>query len=193
MTYSDNHAIALNAHLESADRPPVLALNVTQIHDVLLDRHELLARIPLLKQRNHLARGHWRLEGHRHRRHDAAEPRRDRGDERDLERRAVRAQRRQVEPRLALVDVPRERVRAHERTEARRGHLGNAHGLAGGVLLHDRAGAAVSGHAEDRGECAGSDVVDQGREEELGGGRVAAGVRNALRGADRLTAVEFFR
>jgi hypothetical protein len=192
-TYSDNHPVALDAHLESTNRPPMLTLDIAQLHDILLDRNQPLAPIPLLKQRNDLLRRHRRLQGHRRRRHDAAEPRRDRGDERDLQRRAVDDERREVVPRLALVDVARQRVRADEGAEALGRYFGLGDGLSGGVVLHDGARAAVAGHGEDGGEGAGLDVVHERREEQLRGGGVAAWVGDALGGADGRTTIELCR
>jgi hypothetical protein len=74
----------------AAEAHAVPALEVRQDDRVALEAHEPLALAPRLEQRPLVARGQQRREREESEREDAREPRRDRGRERDLQRRRTR-------------------------------------------------------------------------------------------------------
>jgi hypothetical protein len=102
-------------------------------------------------------------------REDAREPRRDRGRERDLQGRRTRGQeRRQMLPRLALVDAVRERVRLEPAAQQLGGHLCEGRrppSLIVRACHYARVG--VARHAEDGRHAARRNVGKQRREQRL--------------------------
>lgn len=94
-------------------------------------------------------------------------------------------------PRLALVDVVCQRIRAQSALKTLRGHL--RHRRRAPIRrgrARDGARAAVAGDTEDGRPGAGVEVLEERGNKQLARGGVAAGVRDALCDADCVTRVE---
>jgi hypothetical protein len=96
-------------------------------------------------------------------------------------------------PRLALVDVVRERVRLEPAAQRRGGHLCERRRPPGLIIgACHRARIGVAGHAEDSRHAARRHVGKQQREQRLHRRGVAAQIRDAFCGAQTVAAVQFY-
>jgi hypothetical protein len=99
-----------------------------------------------------------------------------------------------VPPSFPLVYVVCQRIRPHAASETRGRHLRQrrwttVRGLCG--RLGDSPSTAVPGDAEYGRPGGGREVGEQRGDEELGRGRITAGVRDPFGGSDEGTAIEF--
>jgi hypothetical protein len=156
-------------HLKAADLDTMFPRDVLDLRHALDDLHQLLGAILLLVQLLHVRCPELLVQRNRCRRDDALEPGCDRGDKRDREVFFAR-QPPEMPTRFAFVDVVRQGVGPDPSSQCLGRDLG--------TLPRRCPRTAVPAHSKNR-RCR-LDVRQQRREQELGVGRIAAGIGNSL-------------